>query len=84
MFSEPQSKVITRRIALLEKYLGDLCQQFGKISRKNARLRDTSDSIASTILEYAGKEQINTSSIQGLKNYAQYLSSVEDYRNALV
>lgn len=82
--SEPQSKVITRRIALLEKFLGDLCQGFGKVSRKNARLRDTGDSIASILIEYASKEQINTSSIQGLKNYAQYLSAVEDYRNAYV
>jgi hypothetical protein len=82
--SELQSKVITERINALEKYLGDLCVSFGKVSRKNARVRDTGDSIVSTILEYVSKEKINTSSIQGLRSFAQYLSSVEDYRNTLV
>jgi hypothetical protein len=69
---------------ILEKFLGDLCQNFGKVARKNAALRDTGDTIVSSILEYAGKEKINTSSIQGLRNYANFLSASEDYRNAMV
>jgi hypothetical protein len=64
--------------------LGNLCDNFGKIARKNARLRDTSDQMVSTLNEYSGKEKINTSTKKGLVNYSSFLSAVEDYRNAMV
>ncbi len=79
-----QSKVITERIDLLENCLGNLCDNFGKIARKNARLRDTSDQMVSILNEYSGKEKINTSTKKGLVNYSSFLSAVEDYRNAMV
>ena len=84
LFRELQSKVITERILLLETSMGNLCETFGKIARKNARLRDTSDHLVSTINEYSGKEKINTSSKKGLVNYSSFLSAVEDYRTAMV
>ncbi len=64
--------------------MGNLCETFGKIARKNARLRDASDIMVTVINEYSGKENINTSTKKGLVNYSSYLSSVEDYRNAMV
>jgi len=82
--SDLQSRAIKDRIAHIENFLGDLCQNLGKASRKNASLRDTGDAMVTRILEYVGREKINTSSIQGLKNYAQYLSAVEDYRNTMI
>lgn len=84
LYSESQSKVITERIDLLETCMGNLCENFGKIARKNARLRDTSDHLVSVINEYSGKEKINSSSKKGLVNYSSYLSTVEDYRHAMV
>lgn len=79
-----QSKVITERILLLETSMGNLCENFGKIARKNARLRDTSDHLVAVINEYSGKEKINTSSKKGLVNFSSFLSAVEDYRTAMV
>jgi hypothetical protein len=64
--------------------MGNLCENFGKIARKNARLRDTSDIMVSILNEYSGKEKINTSSKKGLVNYSSFLSAVEDYRNAMI
>ena len=62
----------------------NLCETFGKIARKNARLRDASDHMVSIINEYSGKEKINSSSKKGLVNYSSFLSAVEDYRHAMV
>jgi hypothetical protein len=64
--------------------MGNLCENFGKIARKNARLRDTSDNLVGVLNEYSGKEKINTSTKKGLVNYSSFLSAVEDYRNAMV
>ena len=76
--------MITERIDLLETCMGNLCENFGKIARKNARLRDTSDNLVGVLNEYSGKEKINTSTKKGLVNYSSFLSAVEDYRNAMV
>ena len=84
MTSEPQSKFITDRINLLEQSMGNLCDSFGKIARKNARLRDTTDGLVNILIEYSAKEKINTSTKKGLSSYSSYLSAVEDYRNAMV
>ena len=64
--------------------MGNLCDVFGKVARKNARLRDTGDQLVGIIVEYSGKEKINTSSKKGLVNYSSFISAVEDYRNAMV
>lgn len=64
--------------------MGNLCENFGKIARKNARLRDTSDHLVNIINEYSGKEQINSSTKRGLVNFSSYLSALEDYRHAMV
>lgn len=84
IFSESQSKVIKERIDLLETCMGNLCENFGKIARKNARLRDTSDHLVMVLNQYSGKEQINSSTKKGLVNFSSYLSTVEDYRHAMV
>ena len=76
--------MINERIALLETSMGNLCDSFGKISRKNARLRDTTDNLVTIITEYSAKEKINTSSIKGFVNFSRFLSATEDYRNAMV
>ena len=82
--SELQSKVISERINLLETCMENLCETFGKVARKNARLRDASDHMVSVINEYSGKEKINSSSKKGLVNFSSFLSAVEDYRHAMV
>ena len=72
------------RINQAEKYLGSICVQFGKVCRKEARLRDCNDGLVQNMVEFADRERINTSLRQNLQQYAGYLSAVEDYRNTLV
>lgn len=82
--NESQSKVINDRIALLETTMGGLCDTFGKIARKNARLRDTTDGLVAQLTEYSAKEKINTNSKKGLVSFGSFVSAVEDYRNAMI
>lgn len=78
------TKFVLERINQTEKYLGSMCVQFGKVCRKEARLRDCNDALVASMFEFADRERINTSLRQSLQQYASYLSGVEDYRNTLV
>ena len=78
------TKFVLDRINQAEKYLGNICVRFGKVCRKQARLRDCNDEMVQNIFEFAGRENINTSLKSSLQQYAAYLSAVEDYRDALV
>jgi cell shape-determining protein MreC len=85
IFSDASNtKFVLDRINQAEKYLGTMCVQFGKVCRKEARVRDCNDELVQNMFEYADRERINTSFRQSLQQYASYLSAVEDYRNTLV
>lgn len=79
-----QYKEIQERINVLETGMGNMCSSFGRIARKNARLRDSSDLLVYVLNEYSNKEKINSSLRRGLVNYGGYLSAVEEYRTAMV
>ncbi|XP_038068066.1 protein FAM92A-like isoform X1 [Patiria miniata] len=79
---ENQAKFIQQRINNVEKHFADLCQQFSAYSRKVARVRDKGDVLAKSVLTYAGSEASSTKS--GLTGFAEKLSSVSDYRQAMV
>ncbi|CAF0750205.1 unnamed protein product [Adineta ricciae] len=78
------TKFVLDRINQVEKYLGSICVQFGKVCRKEARLRDCNDAFVQNIFEFADRERLNTSLRESLQQYASYLSAVEDYRNTLI
>ncbi|CAF2702538.1 unnamed protein product [Rotaria sp. Silwood2] len=78
------TKFVLERINQTEKYLGSICLQFGKVCRKEARLRECNDQLVQNMFEFADRERINTSLRQSLQQYASYLSAVEDYRNTLI
>ncbi|CAF1281285.1 unnamed protein product [Rotaria sp. Silwood1] len=78
------TKFVLDRINQTEKYLGSICLQFGKVCRKEARLRDCNDEFVQNMFEFADRERINTSLRQSLQQYASYLSAVEDYRHTLI
>ena len=85
IFSDSNNtKFVLDRINQTEKYLGNICGHFGKVCRKEARLRDCHDDLVQNMFEFADREKINTSLRQSLQQYASYLSAVEDYRNTLV
>lgn len=66
----------------MEKHFGDLCQIFAAYVRKTARLRDKADLLVKEVHAFADTE---TPSLKhGLKNFADELAKLQDYRQAEV
>ncbi|XP_013396523.1 protein FAM92A [Lingula anatina] len=82
--SENQSKFIQDRIGQVEKYFGEICYHFGAYARKCAKLRDKGDEVCKSVMDYAINSTLNGTSKTGLTQFAEYLSAVQDYRNAQV
>lgn len=66
----------------MEKHFGELCQLFAGYVRKTARLRDKADLLVKEISLYADTETPNLKN--GLKNFADQLAKIQDYRQAEV
>ncbi|CAM4632474.1 unnamed protein product [Leuciscus chuanchicus] len=77
-----QTKQIQDNITNVEKHFGDLCQLFAAYVRKSARLRDKADLLVKEIGLYADTETPNLKC--GLKNFADQLAKIQDYRQAEV
>lgn len=77
-----QTKQIQDNITNVEKHFGDLCQLFAAYVRKTARLRDKADLLVKEISLYADTETPNLKC--GLKNFADQLAKIQDYRQAEV
>ncbi|XP_074645786.1 CBY1-interacting BAR domain-containing protein 1-A-like [Tubulanus polymorphus] len=80
--SESQSKFIQNRISMVEKHFGLLCDSFGAYARKSARLRDKADDVSTQVQSYAESETLNHTYKSALTKFSEYLSSVQDYRQA--
>ncbi|KAF4100327.1 hypothetical protein G5714_018523 [Onychostoma macrolepis] len=79
---DTQTKQIQDNITNVEKHFGDLCQLFAAYVRKNARLRDKADLLVKEVGLYADTETPNLK--LGLKNFADQLAKIQDYRQAEV
>ncbi|XP_030831360.1 protein FAM92A isoform X2 [Strongylocentrotus purpuratus] len=79
---ENQSKFVQQRINAVEKHFAELCQDFSAYSRKLARVRDRGDLLSKSLLTYAEAEAPSTKA--GLTNFAEHISSIQDYRQAQV
>uniref|UniRef100_A0A8C1QNE9 Family with sequence similarity 92 member A1 n=2 Tax=Cyprinus carpio TaxID=7962 RepID=A0A8C1QNE9_CYPCA len=79
---DTQTKQIQENITHVEKHFGDLCQLFSTYVRKTARLRDEADLLVKEVGLYADTETPNLKF--GLKNFADQLAKIEDYRQAEV
>lgn len=66
----------------MEKHFGDMCQLFAAYVRKTARVRDKSDLLVREIGLYADTETPNLK--RGMKQYADHLAKIQDYRHAQV
>ncbi|XP_067267934.1 CBY1-interacting BAR domain-containing protein 1 [Chanodichthys erythropterus] len=77
-----QTKQIQDNITTVEKHFGDLCQLFAAYVRKTARLRDKADLLVKEVNLYADTETPNLKC--GLKNFADQLAKIQDYRQAEV
>ncbi|KAL6456859.1 hypothetical protein MHYP_G00338220 [Metynnis hypsauchen] len=79
---DTQTKQIQESITHVEKHFGELCQLFAAYVRKTARLRDKADVLVREISLYADTETPNLKN--GLKNFADQLAKIQDYRQAEV
>uniref|UniRef100_A0A671V202 CBY1 interacting BAR domain containing 1 n=1 Tax=Sparus aurata TaxID=8175 RepID=A0A671V202_SPAAU len=77
---DTQTRKIQENITNVEKHFGEMCQIFAAYVRKTARLRDKADVLVREIGTYADTETPNLKS--GLKQFADHLAKVEDYRQA--
>ncbi|AWP21687.1 Hypothetical protein SMAX5B_015622 [Scophthalmus maximus] len=77
-----QTRRIQENITNVEKHFGDMCQLFAAYVRKTARLRDKADLLVREIGLYADTE--TPSLKRGMKQYADHLAKIQDYRQAEV
>lgn len=77
-----QTRRIQENITNVEKHFGDMCQLFAAYVRKTARLRDKADLLVREIGLYADTE--TPSLKRGMKQYADHLAKIQDYRHAEV
>lgn len=79
---DDQTRKIQENINNVEKHFGEMCQMFAGYVRKTARLRDKADMLVKEIGVYADLETPNLK--RGMKEFADHLAKVEDYRQAEV
>lgn len=79
---DSQTRKIQENITNVEKHFGEMCQMFAAYVRKTARLRDKADVLVREIGMYADTETPNLK--RGMKQFADYLAKIEDYRQAEV
>ncbi|KAF5918547.1 hypothetical protein HPG69_004982 [Diceros bicornis minor] len=65
-----------------EKYFGQFCSLLAAYTRKTARLRDKADQLVTRLLDFANTE--NAEMRATLRNFAEDLAKVQDYRQAEV
>lgn len=65
-----------------EKYLGEICSLLASYTRKTAKLRDKADLLVAQIFDFSNTEGPELQ--VGLKNLAEDLAMVQDYRQAQV
>ncbi|CAB1443245.1 unnamed protein product [Pleuronectes platessa] len=73
---------IQEKITNVEKHFGEMCQLFAGYVSKTARLRDKADLLVQEICLYADTETPNLK--RGIKQYADHLATIQDYRHAEV
>lgn len=79
---DTQTKQIQENITNVEKHFGEMCQIFAAYVRKTARLRDKADLLVREISLYADTETPNLK--KGMKQFADQLAKIQDYRQAEV
>uniref|UniRef100_A0A3P8YKD4 Protein FAM92A1 n=1 Tax=Esox lucius TaxID=8010 RepID=A0A3P8YKD4_ESOLU len=79
---DSQTKQIQQSITNVEKHFGEMCQLFAAYVRKTARLRDKADLLVKEIRIYAETETPHLQ--RGMKQFADNLAKVQDYRQAEV
>ncbi|XP_063168898.1 CBY1-interacting BAR domain-containing protein 2 [Candoia aspera] len=82
LFRDTQVKIMENTIANAEEYFGKFCSLMAAYTCKTAKLRDKSDVLVKQLMDYGNTEnpELRTS----VKNFAEELARVQDYRQAEV
>ncbi|XP_051795993.1 CBY1-interacting BAR domain-containing protein 2-like isoform X2 [Acanthochromis polyacanthus] len=75
-----QVKTMEQTVLHAEKYLGEICSLLASYTRKTAKLRDTADKLVAQLFDFSRTEDPELQ--VGLKNLAEDLAMVQDYRQA--
>ncbi|XP_047424092.1 CBY1-interacting BAR domain-containing protein 2-like isoform X2 [Mugil cephalus] len=77
-----QVRSMEQTVKHAEKYLGEICSLLASYTRKTAKLRDTADLLVAQLFDFSSTEDCELQT--GLKNLAEDLAMVQDYRQAQV
>ncbi|XP_059008941.1 CBY1-interacting BAR domain-containing protein 2 [Mustela lutreola] len=75
-------RVMENTVTNAEKYFGQLCSLLAAYTRKTARLRDKADQLVRQLTDFANTE--NPEMRATMRNFAEDLAKVQDYRQAEV
>ncbi|KAJ7311895.1 hypothetical protein JRQ81_006213 [Phrynocephalus forsythii] len=75
-------KMMNDIVTNAEKYFGKFCSLMASYTRKTAKLRDKSDELVKQLMDYGNTE--NPELRTAVKNFAEELAKVQDYRQAEV
>lgn len=77
-----QVKAMEQTVSHAEKHLGHICSSLASYARKTAKLRDRADALVAHIFDFSSTEGPEFQ--LGLRNLAEDLAMVQDYRQAQV
>ncbi|XP_030253706.1 protein FAM92B-like isoform X1 [Sparus aurata] len=77
-----QVKSMEQTVKHAEKYLGEICSLLASYTRKTAKLRDKADLLVAQLFDFSRTEDPEVQI--GLRNLAEDLAMVQDYRQAQV
>ncbi|XP_045842965.1 CBY1-interacting BAR domain-containing protein 2 [Meles meles] len=79
---DSQVRVMEDTVTDAEKYFGQFCSLLAAYTRKTARLRDKADQLVRQLTDFANTE--NPEMRATMRNFAEDLAKVQDYRQAEV
>ncbi|XP_029463909.1 protein FAM92B [Rhinatrema bivittatum] len=79
---DAQVKIMENTVNNAEQYFGQFCSLMASYTRKTAKLRDKADVLVKQLIDFANTE--NPELRTALKNLAEDLAKVQDYRQAEV
>ncbi|XP_018427919.1 PREDICTED: protein FAM92B [Nanorana parkeri] len=79
---DAQVKLMENTVANAEKYFGQFCSVMASYTRKTAKLRDKADELVKQLMDFANTE--NPELRTALKNMAEEMAKIQDYRHAQV
>ncbi|KAF6077471.1 hypothetical protein HJG60_004910 [Phyllostomus discolor] len=82
LYRDSQVRIMESTVTNAEKHFGQFCSLLAAYTRKTARLRDTADRLVLQLLDFASTEGPEMRAT--LRDFAEDLAKVQDYRQAQV